>query len=1463
MRRNSRWATSTHFASPRDAGLGNDLGLRISNTNGNAGASGKAKQEADLIGGFQELKRLVRDVPDLVVVPLPDLLAPFFAIIRSPLSTGPITSAALSSLHNFFEYGIINPDSISLEAGLVELSSTVAHCKFEASDSSSDEVVLLKIMTIIQDCLCGDVSAALGDVEVCEMLETVLTTCCQARLGDILRRSAEITMHKLVRSVFSRLHVLDPVAEETKIQTNDETSVEAELKMKVSTSNTGDVQEIAEPSTPSRSESRDAPSDNTSDYVDKMKSLAPPEVEFTSAAEGDGTIIKENSPTPAPTIKPQYGLPAILELLRVLVNVLDPNDAQHTDSTRLTVLGIFTAALEQAGHRITKFPSLEALIIDSGCKYLFQLARTENVVLLQQTLRAVATVMDTMRSHLKLHQELFLVFLMDRLAPLLPSASSIRKKPTAVTGPPSRSSTPTLGPPEPDPSKEMAHTPRVLVPPARGQTRDLFLESLSQVTRYPSSMVDLFSNYDCDANCENLFERLISFLTQGVYPIQQPGLHESQQRNAQYLCLDILLAFVHDMALRSSGANEIWPEIYPSPISLLTAKSQKELVLAGAKKFNAKPKAGIAFLQEHGIIASEAVPGRTKAQSLALFLKSCNRLDKKLLGEYLSKGENLEILQAFMGLFDFKDKPVAEALREMLETFRLPGEAPLISRIAEVFAATYFASGPTEIKNEDSVYVLVYSIIMLNTDQHNPQVRKRMAVEDYRKNLRGTNDGIDFSDEFLQNIYDSIKRREIVMPTEQAGQIGFEYAWKELVTRSRQNRDFIVCNSNQFDLAMFKLVWKPTISAIAFAFISFEDEYTIQRAIAGFRQCATLAGHFNLPDVFDFVVISLSQATNLLSDSLLTEIPNYPLVEVEDQLVTVSHLSVKFGTNFKGQLAAVVLFNIVNGNGNALREGWTQIFEMFTNLFLHSLLPTRMLQMEDFLGSVTMIPLRRSTPERATPKTDGGLLSALSSYLRTPYGSNSEVVIPEATDADIENTLCTIDCIASCRLDELYVQIMQLDAEALLAAVRALEALAHERTVAKLKQEEDNPDNLHVLPYDPASVFLLETMVSIACRSPQHIEDIWPIVFEHLSALISSAGQYSILLIERAVVCLLRLCILLSQRSSLRDQVYVSFDLLAGLPPSVAISVAQSIVVGMEIIISQYISIINSTTEWNLVFALLRSTVKNPDASRLSFELVTKLVSPGPGQHITIDNSPGIVMILDEFATASGTSSPPLPERGRQAIELLASLTGFLPITGPAQTTPVDVWKHLYLPLLSSLARQSTNPKREIRHIAVSQLQRILLGPQILLNTFNHSQVEDIFNRVMFPLMDDLLKPHVIQRDPKGMPDTRLRASVLLCKSFVHLEVRENQTQVDFKILWIQILDLLDRFMSVDKADQLFEAFKNAILVLGAAGILLPPSASGEDTRDERQKSFWNATHERIERFLPKFLDEIIPATQG
>lgn len=86
-------------------------------------------------------------------------------------------------------------------------------------------------------------------------------------------------------------------------------------------------------------------------------------------------------------------------------------------------------------------------------------------------------------------------------------------------------------------------------------------------------------------------------------------------------------------------------------------------------------------------------------------------------------------------------------------------------------------------------------------------------------------------------------------------------------------------------------------------------------------------------------------------------------------------------------------------------------------------------------------------------------------------------------------------------------------------------------------------------------------------------------------------------------------------------------------------------------------------------------------------------------------------------------------------------------------------------------------------------------------------QIDEIFNRVVFPLIDELLKPHVMSRDPQGMSETRLRASALLCKTFMHLEIRESQMGSDIRVLWIQILDLLDRLMNLDRKDQLVRLF--------------------------------------------------------
>lgn len=131
-----------------------------------------------------------------------------------------------------------------------------------------------------------------------------------------------------------------------------------------------------------------------------------------------------------------------------------------------------------------------------------------------------------------------------------------------------------------------------------------------------------------------------------------------------------------------------------------------------------------------------------------------------------------------------------------------------------------------------------------------------------------------------------------------------------------------------------------------------------------------------------------------------------------------------------------------------------------------------------------------------------------------------------------------------------------------------------------------------------------------------------------------------------------------------------------------------------------------------------------------------------------------------------------------------------------------SAWKQMFLPLLGALGRHSLNASREIRHNAISHLQRVLLGSQ-LLHEAEQSKVEEVFNRVIFPLVDELLKPQATSRDPQGMSETRLRGSALLCKVFMHLELRESRVGTDFRLLWIQVLDLLDRLMNVKRGDQL------------------------------------------------------------
>lgn len=92
---------------------------------------------------------------------------------------------------------------------------------------------------------------------------------------------------------------------------------------------------------------------------------------------------------------------------------------------------------------------------------------------------------------------------------------------------------------------------------------------------------------------------------------------------------------------------------YTRPEELQQTKAQKKLVLTGASRFNAKPKTGISFLEDNKLIYTD--PDEPRPHSLAMFLKSCTRLDKRLLGDFISRPENIDVLKAYITLFNFKN----------------------------------------------------------------------------------------------------------------------------------------------------------------------------------------------------------------------------------------------------------------------------------------------------------------------------------------------------------------------------------------------------------------------------------------------------------------------------------------------------------------------------------------------------------------------------------------------------------------------------------------------------------------------------------------------------------------------------------------------------------------------------------------------------------------------------------------
>lgn len=306
-----------------------------------------------------------------------------------------------------------------------------------------------------------------------------------------------------------------------------------------------------------------------------------------------------------------------------------------------------------------------------------------------------------------------------------------------------------------------------------------------------------------------------------------------------------------------------------------SAQERKRQVGEAVALFNKKPTKGVQLLISRVLMNNEP-------ERVAKFLTSFTGLDATAIGEYFGEGDPfaVSVMAAYTDLHDFSGVRFDDGIRQYLSKFRLPGEAQKIDRIMEKYASRYCECNPMTFASADTAYVLAYSVIMLNTDAHNPQVKNKMSKEAFIRNNRGINDGEDLETALLEELYDRIVSNEIKLSgtakdkkSDEALQAALEQsdvklssertkifkAESELLLQrtkvefekrkaSPQSYDYYRARNIHLARLMFNVSWEPVL-AVASQHLSeaqASDEKQINTCIQIFQDSITIAVTFGM-----------------------------------------------------------------------------------------------------------------------------------------------------------------------------------------------------------------------------------------------------------------------------------------------------------------------------------------------------------------------------------------------------------------------------------------------------------------------------------------------------------------------------------------------------------------------------------------------------------------------------------------
>uniref|UniRef100_A0A8R1DN99 SEC7 domain-containing protein n=1 Tax=Caenorhabditis japonica TaxID=281687 RepID=A0A8R1DN99_CAEJA len=969
-----------------------------------------------LLRSFADLNEVLNEVADLADMNPQTFLSPFLDVVRAQNTNGPITEAALAAVGRFLNYGLIDASSIKAANAVENIAKAVVHTKFIGGKSTeSDECVLFEILKVLRSLLLSPPGTLLSDDAVCEMMQSCFRIVFEQNLSKILRKAAESTLADMTQLIFTRLptfvkdtrhrrirHLVNPSEKRHRRKKRRQNSANVESK------DVNETTKLIESPTEVEADganmgydvvlTTDPPVD-TITLPDKTLDEIPKEEEVSAGDEADSEseggevcdgssvlreIVSDDEDVATPSggeQKMPYGLLCCRELLRFMIAMIKPED-NNTESMVVLGLNLLIVALEVSGDYLPEYEVLMSLIKGNLSRSLLQLLDSPKLPVLAATNRCCFLLFESMRVHLKFQLESYL----KKLQSIVLSEKNVTNSGTE--------------------QKEMALQWLVQLWRVPGLVTEMYLnfdcdlycgnvfEDLTKLL-VENSFPTLGGNTASLLSLDALLV-VIATIEQNCED-RENGREEvkEKQKDLKKLGTPVLSGYDIGKKLISSEMETVErptaspcptrsaillrsnrhaaSENLPSMSEIIDQKKRKRLIVEGTELFNQNPKKGVTFLREKGILGHDE-------DSLVQWLRSNPQLDKKAIADYICNRKHAEVLKAFVKSFPFENSRLDVALRLFLETFRLPGESAEISLVMTHFSEEWHKANGEPFNHVDAAFTLSYAIIMLNVDQHNPQAKRNqppMTIDDFKKNLRKTNGNEDFDQDMLAEIYLAIKTDEIVMPAEQEGSVKEDYMWKQLLRRGEAAEGvFFHAPSGWNDHDLFAVCWGPAVGALSYVFDKQENEQILRKALTGYRKCAKIAAYYGMKEVFDNLCIHLCKFTTLTSmrdgagseesgelhrHRSMIDMSSGHLVSSLAGLPNNSPevVSLCFGENHKAQLATKTLFYLVHENGNILREGWRNLFEVLLQLFRARLLPADLTEVEDYVDDKGWVSIQR------------------------------------------------------------------------------------------------------------------------------------------------------------------------------------------------------------------------------------------------------------------------------------------------------------------------------------------------------------------------------------------------------------------------------------------------------------------------------------------------------------------------